>query len=201
MSSSDCPEVRRCITVTTRAPAVGEVDAVDYFFRTPEEFQHLERQGELLESARVHGHYYGTPRWWVEDQIAQGTDILLVIDVQGARSVRAQLERVVSIFPCAAIAARAGAPPADASQRPGGRNQDAPGQCGHRAPRRFRIRLPGDQRRPRVRRRRDCCNHHRGDPAHPPGPAAQEMVKSLLRGDDAPRRMMHRSVWPRLTAP
>ena len=46
----------------------------------------------------MHGHHYGTPRWWVEEQIAQGTDILLVIDVQGARAVRAQLERVVGIF-------------------------------------------------------------------------------------------------------
>lgn len=92
------PRIRRCVTVTTRPPAPGEVDAVDYFFRDVAEFRHLEEQGELLESAQVHGNHYGTPRWWVEEQVARGVDVVLVIDVQGARQVRQRLDRVVTIF-------------------------------------------------------------------------------------------------------
>ncbi len=90
--------IRRCITVTTRPPAPGEVDGVDYVFRSVEEFRHLEEQGELLESAQVHGNCYGTPRWWVVEQIEQGIDVVLVIDVQGARQIRERLDRVVTIF-------------------------------------------------------------------------------------------------------
>jgi len=180
------PRVRRCITVTTRAPAAGEVDAVDYFFRTPEEFQHLERQGELLESACVHGHYYGTPRWWVEDQIAQGTDILLVIDVQGARSVRAQLERVVSIF-----LAPPSLPELERRLRTRARDPEAA----------IRTRLANAvtelQAIPEydylvINDDLECAVAEivaiitAETLRIPPGPAAQEMVKSIFRGDDAP---------------
>ncbi|MDH7568385.1 MAG: guanylate kinase [Armatimonadota bacterium] len=92
------PGIRRCVTVTTRPPAPEEVDGVDYFFRSLPEFQQLRDSGELLEWAEVHGNCYGTPRWWVAQQVAQGVDVVLVIDVQGARQVRQRLEEVVTLF-------------------------------------------------------------------------------------------------------
>ncbi|MBI3946127.1 MAG: guanylate kinase [Armatimonadetes bacterium] len=92
------PGIRRCVTVTTRAPGSGEVDGVDYFFRTVPEFVRMRDRGELLEWAEVHGNFYGTPRWWVEEQRIQGTDVMLVIDVQGACQVRRGLDEVTTIF-------------------------------------------------------------------------------------------------------
>ncbi|HEX3000598.1 MAG TPA: guanylate kinase [Armatimonadota bacterium] len=90
--------IRRCVTVTTRPPAAGEVDAVNYFFRTTAEFERLKEQGELLEWAEVHKNFYGTPRWWVQEQVDRGVDVVLVIDIQGARQVRKRLEGVTTIF-------------------------------------------------------------------------------------------------------
>lgn len=94
----EAPDVRRCVTVTTRPPAAGEAEGVDYFFRTASQFAQLRERGDLLEWAEVHGRFYGTPRWWVTEQTEQGVDVVLVIDVQGARQVRQSLEEVVTIF-------------------------------------------------------------------------------------------------------
>lgn len=94
----EMPLVRRCITVTTRDPAPGEANGVDYFFVSVPEFHTMRGQGEFLEWAEVHGNFYGTPRWWVLQQIEQGRDVVLVIDTQGARSVRERLPDVVTIF-------------------------------------------------------------------------------------------------------
>ncbi len=92
------PHVRRCVTATTRSPRPGEVDAVHYFFRTAPQFREMIARDELLEWAEVHGNFYGTPRWWVDEQVEQGIDVVLVIDVQGARQVRERREGTVSIF-------------------------------------------------------------------------------------------------------
>lgn len=86
------------ISVTTRPPRPGEVDGRDYFFATEEEFARLRSQGDLLESARVYDHYYGTPRRFVEEAISRGKTVILDIDVTGALNVRAQKPEAVLIF-------------------------------------------------------------------------------------------------------
>jgi len=79
----------RAVTATTRAPRPGEVDGRDYHFLSEEAFRAMLAGGGLLEHARVHGHLYGTPRAEVERVLAQGLVCLLVIDVQGAATLRA----------------------------------------------------------------------------------------------------------------
>jgi guanylate kinase len=76
------------ISATTRAPRTGEVDGRDYFFVTEGRFQDMIDGGELLEWAEVFDHRYGTPKDYVESQLAQGSDVLLEIDVVGAAEVR-----------------------------------------------------------------------------------------------------------------
>jgi guanylate kinase len=86
------------VSYTTRQPRLGEVHGRDYFFVTPEKFIEMMRAGEFLEWANVHGNLYGTARAQVERELAEGRDIILEVDVQGAESVRAKAERAVSIF-------------------------------------------------------------------------------------------------------
>jgi guanylate kinase len=76
------------ISCTTRAPRPGERDGVDYFFRTREDFERGVEAGEFIEHAEVHGNLYGTLKAQVLDKIAQGRDVVLDIDVQGAAQVR-----------------------------------------------------------------------------------------------------------------
>ena len=94
------PDVRRSISCTTRPPRPGEVDKRDYFFISTEEFAHLRDSGQLLEWAVVHQDlFYGTPREPVEEALAEGCDIILEIDYQGARSVRGLLgDRATLVF-------------------------------------------------------------------------------------------------------
>jgi guanylate kinase len=92
------PRLRRCITATTRSPRPGEIEGVDYFFLSPEEFERRIAEGFFLEHACFSGRHYGTPRWWVEAELQQGNDVLLKIDVQGALQVRAQAPGAVMIF-------------------------------------------------------------------------------------------------------
>ncbi len=82
------PGFRRVVTATTRAPRPGEVNGRDYHFLSAAEFEKWIQAGQLIEHARVHGHWYGTPRQAVEEGLARGDWILLIIDVQGARQVR-----------------------------------------------------------------------------------------------------------------
>lgn len=92
------PNVRRCVTTTTRKPRKNEVDGVDYTFICEEEFRKRIADGDFLEYADVFGNLYGTPRKWVEDQLAQGIDIILKIDVQGGMTVKQQMPEAVMIF-------------------------------------------------------------------------------------------------------
>jgi guanylate kinase len=79
------------ISATTRTPRPDEIDGVDYLFVSDEAFEAMASGGDLLESAEVfHGARYGTPRGFVEAQLAAGRDVILEIDVQGARQVRAR---------------------------------------------------------------------------------------------------------------
>jgi len=92
------PQVRKSVSYTTRGPRPGEADGHDYHFVTAEEFERMLERGEFLESAQVHGNSYGTSHKWVTEQIAQGQDILLEIDWQGADQVRKLIPGGVSIF-------------------------------------------------------------------------------------------------------
>jgi guanylate kinase len=86
------------VSATTRTPRPGERDGVDYFFLTPNEFDARVRHGEFLEHAEVHGNGYGTLRSAVERRLAQGVDVILEIDPQGARQVRDLMRRSKLIF-------------------------------------------------------------------------------------------------------
>ena len=98
-SAETCPpRLRRCITATTRAPRPGEIEGVDYFFLSREEFERRIAEGFFLEHATYAGRSYGTPRWWVEAEVAGGNDVLLKIDVQGALQVRSQAPEAVLVF-------------------------------------------------------------------------------------------------------
>lgn len=92
------PGLAFSISFTTRAQRVTEQEGRDYFFVSPEEFTRLEQQGEMLESAQVFDNRYGTSRRQVEELLARGSDVILEIDWQGARQVRASKPDCVSIF-------------------------------------------------------------------------------------------------------
>lgn len=79
--------LRFSVSCTTRTPRSGEVDGRDYHFLTPEDFEARVGEGDFLEHAIVHGNRYGTLRSEVEEQVRAGVDVLLDIDVQGARQV------------------------------------------------------------------------------------------------------------------
>lgn len=86
------------ISMTTRPPREGEVDGVDYFFKTREEFEEMIKQGKLLEYAEFVGNYYGTPIDYVEETLNAGKDVFLEIEVQGARQVREKFPDGLFIF-------------------------------------------------------------------------------------------------------
>lgn len=92
------PGVTRSATYTTRGPRPGEEDGRDYHFISSAEFERRRARGEFLESALVHGHLYGTSRRDVEVLCERGLDVFLVIDVQGAASLRQQRLEAVYIF-------------------------------------------------------------------------------------------------------
>ncbi|MFK2824941.1 guanylate kinase [Bacillus sp. B190/17] len=86
------------ISMTTRAPRAGEVDGVDYFFKSREEFEGLIAEGKLLEYAEFVGNYYGTPVDYVRETLDNGRDIFLEIEVQGAQQVREKFPEGLFIF-------------------------------------------------------------------------------------------------------
>jgi guanylate kinase len=80
--------IKLSVSYTTRAPRPGEVNGREYHFVAKEKFEAMIKAGEFLESALVHGNYYGTSQAWIAAQRAAGSDILLEIDWQGAAQVR-----------------------------------------------------------------------------------------------------------------
>ncbi|MEK5231064.1 guanylate kinase [Lysinibacillus sp. FSL K6-0232] len=86
------------ISMTTRKPREGEVDGVDYFFKTREEFEALIEQGGLLEHAEFVGNYYGTPLAYVNETLDAGRDVFLEIEVQGAAQIRKKAPDALFIF-------------------------------------------------------------------------------------------------------
>ena len=85
-------------SVTTRSPRPGEVDGKDYFFIDPQRFQEMVERDELLEYAQYVAHSYGTPRAFVEQKLNEGMNVILDIEVQGARQVREKMQNAVLIF-------------------------------------------------------------------------------------------------------
>jgi guanylate kinase len=94
----DTAGIALSISYTSRAPRPGERHAQHYHFISSEEFQRMIAAGDFFEHALVHGDYKGTARQSVEPQLAAGMDVLLEIDWQGARQVRAQLPEALSVF-------------------------------------------------------------------------------------------------------
>lgn len=94
------------ISATTRNPREGEVDGREYFFKTTEEFEKMIAQDELIEYARYVNNYYGTPRAYVEEQLAKGKDVILEIEIQGALKVKEKFPETLLLFvtpPSAAV--------------------------------------------------------------------------------------------------
>jgi guanylate kinase len=95
------PTVRWSVSWTTRAPRPDERDGIDYHFVTREEFEDLRDRDGFLECFEVYGDLKGTPRHYVADALAEGHDVLLEIDVNGALEVRAQIPEALLVFVCA----------------------------------------------------------------------------------------------------
>jgi guanylate kinase len=148
----------KCVTATTRAPRAGEVDGVDYHFWDIFSFKQQVEQDALLEWADVFGHLYGTPRRWVDDQLAEGEDVILKIDVQGGLQVKERRPDAVLIFLL---------PPSRAElerrlrQRYRSADRAAAEGRGVRAGSGAAVRLPGSQRQPGDGRRAGRLHHRR----------------------------------------
>jgi len=94
----DDPSLKLSISYTTRMPRPGEKDGVDYHFVDDATFLAMRGRGEFLESAEVHGYRYGTSKGVITEALAKGEDLILEIDWQGARQVRAIYPEAVGIF-------------------------------------------------------------------------------------------------------
>jgi guanylate kinase len=92
------PAIKLSISYTTRPPRPGEQNGREYHFTSVEDFFKRRQNGEFLESAEVHGNYYGTSRLWIAEQMKAGTDVLLEIDWQGAQQVKKQFPHAAGIF-------------------------------------------------------------------------------------------------------
>ncbi|MBQ7882786.1 MAG: guanylate kinase [Phascolarctobacterium sp.] len=98
MLREQMPDLGYSVSVTTRQPRVGEVDGVNYFFKTVDEVKEMIAKDELLEYAEVYGNYYGTPRAYVMEQLNAGRDVLLEIDIQGALQIKEHFPEGVFVF-------------------------------------------------------------------------------------------------------
>ena len=86
------------ISATTRNPRPGETDGKEYFFKTKEEFEQMIEQGEFVEYACYVGNYYGTPKKYVQEQLAAGKDVILEIEIQGALNIKSQFPDALLLF-------------------------------------------------------------------------------------------------------
>ena len=86
------------ISVTTRKPREGERDGIEYFFKTKEEVEAMIENDEFLEYARYVDNYYGTPRFYVEEMLAKGKNVILEIEIQGAMQIKAKNPEAVLVF-------------------------------------------------------------------------------------------------------
>lgn len=96
---SHFPEIRVSVSATTRPPRPGEKDGVDYFFVSESQFDQMITESALLEYATVHGKFrYGTPKEPIERALKAGQQVILEIDLQGARQVKKALPSALAIF-------------------------------------------------------------------------------------------------------
>ena len=86
------------ISATTRSPREGEADGREYFFKSVEEFERMIAEDALIEYACYVGNYYGTPRAYVEEQLSRGRDVILEIEIQGARKVKKRFPNTLLLF-------------------------------------------------------------------------------------------------------
>ena len=96
--SAQYPQLRRSRSYTSRTPRPGESDGIDYNFVSRQTFEDMVRQDQFLEWADIFGNLYGTGRRETEAALAAGIDLVLVIDVQGARQVRQRMPEAAAIF-------------------------------------------------------------------------------------------------------
>ena len=94
----EVPGLRFSVSHTTRPPRAGEREGVDYHYVDRPTFERLRADGKLLESAEVHGNLYGTARAELDQARAEGKDVLLDLDVQGAAQVRERVPGAVTVF-------------------------------------------------------------------------------------------------------
>ncbi len=92
------PDFVYSVSATTRAPRDGEIDGKHYFFVTKEDFENRIAQGGFIEYAEYNGNYYGTPKDFVEKNIALGKNVILEIEVQGAMQIKKTLPEALFIF-------------------------------------------------------------------------------------------------------
>jgi guanylate kinase len=92
------PELELSVSATTRSPRPGEADGISYHFLTPEQFEDRVASGDFLEHAVYSGNRYGTARSELEKRTAAGVPVVLEIEVQGARQVRAAMPEAVAVF-------------------------------------------------------------------------------------------------------
>ena len=95
---SERKDIYFSVSYTTRNPRPGEEDGREYFFRTKEEFEEMIRQDQLIEYARYVENYYGTPKAYVEEQLSAGRDVILEIEIQGARKIKKKFPEAVLVF-------------------------------------------------------------------------------------------------------
>ncbi len=93
-----CDRYALSISATTRQPREGEQDGREYFFKTREEFEKLIAADRLIEYAEYCGNYYGTPRDYVEEQLDEGRDVILEIEIQGALRVKERYPEALMVF-------------------------------------------------------------------------------------------------------
>ena len=86
------------ISMTTRGPREGEQDGREYFFRTKEQFEENIAKNGFIEYAQYCGNYYGTPKAYVEEQMQAGKDVILEIEIQGARKIKKKFPEAVLVF-------------------------------------------------------------------------------------------------------
>ncbi|MEK7791381.1 MAG: guanylate kinase [Deltaproteobacteria bacterium] len=91
-------EITKSISSTTRSPRVGEKHGIDYFFVTESKFKKMILDKRFSEWAKVHGHFYGTDKKFIEENMERGMDVLLSIDVQGGAQLKKQYPDAIMIF-------------------------------------------------------------------------------------------------------
>ena len=92
------PEIKKSISVTTRAPREGEIEGVHYYFRTIEQYREMIAHGEFLETAQVYLNCNGTPKAPVFEMLKNGDDVLFEVDIHGVKSIKSKYPEAIAIF-------------------------------------------------------------------------------------------------------